>query len=253
MTCRSPQEISADERISSCTAALQSKNYSSFYANLAYGKRAEAYLEKGDFDAAILDITQVMKLYPSNLSVYSLRALAYLQKGDFERAIADYARVTDDPKSPPFFRYYRARGIAYLTAGSLPEALRDLNRSIELNPKDSRTALWLEVVARRSRLPSRLAETEAQLDMTKWPAPVVRLFLGNVTREQVLMAADDGDAKGRDSRICQANFFGGELAMQRGTREEAVRLLRLAAADCPNNLAERAAAKAELNAFGANL
>ena len=55
LTCTSPREISADERIASCTAVLGSKN-SSLNANSAYGKRAEAYLEKGDFDSAILDI-----------------------------------------------------------------------------------------------------------------------------------------------------------------------------------------------------
>ena len=31
--------------------------------------------------------------------------------------------------------------------------------------------------------------------MTKWPAPIIRLFLGEMTLEEVLAAADDADAK----------------------------------------------------------
>ena len=36
-----------------------------------------------------------------------------------------------------------------------------------------------------------------QIDMSKWPAPLIRLYLGELTQEAVLAAADDPDAARR--------------------------------------------------------
>jgi tetratricopeptide (TPR) repeat protein len=93
--CLSTQQIPADERISSCTAALESGSSSSFYANRAYANRAMAYLDRGNSDGAIADIAQVIQRYPTNVYAYASRGFAYLQKGDFDRAIADYTRLID--------------------------------------------------------------------------------------------------------------------------------------------------------------
>ena len=103
---------------------------------------------------------------------------------------------------------------------------------------------------KRSNLPSRLAQAMTQVDMTKWPAPVIRLYLGQMTPGAVLAAADDPDADVKRRRVCDANFFIGELALQQGTKEEASRLFRSAATDCPKDRTARTAANAELKALG---
>jgi hypothetical protein len=46
----------------------------------------------------------------------------------------------------------------------------------ELGPKYAYTALWLDIAERRNNIASHLALAAKQLDMTTWPAPVVRLF-----------------------------------------------------------------------------
>ena len=56
----------------------------------------------------------------------------------------------------------------------------------------------------------------------------------------------------KKGQLCEANFFNGELALQRGTKEEAVRLFRLAVADCPKTFIEWSAANAELMAMNAS-
>ena len=68
----------------------------------------------------------------------------------------------------------------------------------------------------------------------------------------MLAAADDPDANTRKGRICEANFYAGELALTRGAREEAARLFRLAAANCPKLFTESYSAAAELKAIGAS-
>ena len=104
----------------------------------------------------------------------------------------------------------------------------------------------------RSNLPSQLAEATRYIDMTKWPAPVIRLFLGQTTPEAVLAAADDPNAKTKQGKVCEANFYTAELALQRRAKDEATRLFRLAVTDCRKGFTERAAANAELKALGAN-
>ena len=66
----------------------------------------------------------------------------------------------------------------------------------------------------------------------------------------MLAAADDPDAIKKKGQICEANFYGGELSLAKGAKDEAVRLLRLAASDCPRAFTEWDSANAELKALG---
>jgi hypothetical protein len=66
------------------------------------------------------------------------------------------------------------------------------------------------------------------------PARLVRLLIGELTPAAVLAAADDADPNKKRSGL-RSNFFGGELARRQGAKEQATRLFRLAAADCPHS------------------
>jgi hypothetical protein len=153
---------------------------------------------------------------------------------------------------PKYMFAYFSRGLANLYAGdALPNALADLNQATALDPKYAYAALWLDIVGQRSNVPSRLAQAIATIDMTAWPAPVIRMFLGQMPAAAVLAAADDPDATKKKGQVCEANFYSGELALRQGEKDEAARLFRLAAADCPKTLVEWSAANAELKALGA--
>ena len=214
-----------------------------------YNNRGIASRAKGDLDRAIADYNEAIRLDPKDAAYYNNRGNAWRNKGDLDRAIADYneaIRLDQDAGS------YKNRGVANLYAGLLSRALADLNQASELKPKDAYTALWLDVVNKRSNLPSHLPQAIAQLDMTRWPAPVIRLFLGQMTPDAVLAAADDPNAMTKQRRVCEASFFSGELTLMQGAKENAVRLFRLAAADCPKTLIVWSAANAELKALSSS-
>src|SRR4029077_7023654 len=135
--------------------------------------------------------------------------------------------------------------------GAVPKATADLNRSSALDPKEPYTALWLEIVKKRSHHASRLAKTAAIIDMTKWPAPIVRLYLGQITPADASTAADDRDIAIKKGQVCEVNFYGGRLAVQRGKKDDAKRLFELAAAECPRSFLEFGAANADLKALAA--
>jgi lipoprotein NlpI len=136
-------------------------------------------------------------------------------------------------------------------SGSIEKALADFNQASTLGPKDAYLALWVDIVSRRNNLPSRLAQASSRIDMTVWPAPVVRLFMDQMTPAAVLAAADDPDAARKKSQVCDAFFFSGELSLTRGSKDEATRLFRLAASECPHSFNAWDAANAELKALGA--
>ena len=115
------------------------------------------------------------------------------------------------------------------------------------------TALWLDIIGRRSNVPSRLSQAISTIDMTKWPAPVIRMFLGQMTPAAVLAAADDPDATKKKGQVCEAKFYSGELALRQGAKDEATRLFRLAASDCPKDFIEWPAADTEIKSLGAML
>jgi lipoprotein NlpI len=50
----------------------------------------------------------------------------------------------------------------------------------------------------------------------------------------------------KKAQTCEANFYGGKLASQRGKKDEAKRFFELAAAECPKSFIEYGAAISEL-------
>ena len=216
---------------------------------MAYNNRGNAYQAKGDYDRAIADYTEAIRLDPKFADAYYERGAAYSAKGDYDRAIADYTEaIRLNPKI--HVRYFN-RGFANLYAGALPKALADLDQANALDPKWAYAALWLDIVAQRDNVPSRLSQATSTIDMTAWPAPVIQMFLGQMPPAAVLAAADDPDAKKKKGQVCEANFYSGELALRHGEKDEAARLFRLAAGDCPITFIEWSAANAELKALGA--
>jgi lipoprotein NlpI len=214
----------------------------------AFYNRGIAWLEKDNPDRAVADYNEAIRIDPTFARGFVGRGAAYSAKGNNDRAVADYDEaIRLDPKSS---LAYFARGRSYLFAGSVEKALADFNQASAQAPENAYLALWVDFVSRRNNLPSRLAQTSAQIDMTVWPAPVIRLFMDQMTSAAVLAAADDQDATRKKGQVCEANFYSGELSLTKGLKDEATRLFRLAASDCPHSFNERDAANAELKALG---
>ncbi len=64
----------------------------------AYCGRGAAYAGKGDFEKAIADCTEAIRLDPAFAEAYFNRGLAYAAKHDFNKAIPDMKRAKElDP------------------------------------------------------------------------------------------------------------------------------------------------------------
>jgi len=79
-----------DGAIGDYSQALKIDATDSDYLN----SRAQAYAAKNDLDRALADYNQSIKTNPRSVFAYNSRGMAYQRKGDFARAAADYAEVT---------------------------------------------------------------------------------------------------------------------------------------------------------------
>jgi tetratricopeptide (TPR) repeat protein len=216
----------------------------------AYHGRGMVYRLKGDFDRAIADYSAALARDSNLAAAYNDRGSAYRLKGDFEHATADYSAAI--ALYPKWAAPYHRRGYVAFLAADLPKALADLTQANALDPTDAYLALMLDIVAQRSKLPSRLKEMSGKLDMTAWPAPLIRLYLAQLTPEAAMAAAADPDVATGRGRICEANFYTGELALLNDHKDAAARLFGRASADCPLAVSEWELANAELKAMGIN-
>ncbi len=230
--------------------------------NLAgvYEYRGAAYSGTRNYNQAIQDLNESIRLDSSVWSAFYNRGVAYRRMGQNERAIQDFDRaITMAPKIPGV---YTGRGLSYLKMGEVDLAFQDFDRAIRLNPgdvnyrgyayfilgrfgeaaqeyhrfleqarSDADTAyatLWIYISEVRSGQAGRdsLARNAANLDMSKWPAPVVSLFLEETSPEQVLEAARDS---GRRKR-CDAYFYIGQWHLMRGDAAMAAQFFQKAVA-----------------------
>ncbi len=81
--------FSSDQQISGCAEAIQSGKWHGQGVAWAFNNRANAYFRKSDYDHALADYNQAIKLDPQSVSAYDGRANAYSSKDDHDRAVAD--------------------------------------------------------------------------------------------------------------------------------------------------------------------
>jgi tetratricopeptide (TPR) repeat protein len=222
---------------------------------LAYNNRGGRYFDKGDLDRSIADFTAAIRVSPRFATAYYNRGGAYRAKGDNDHAIADLTEAIR--LNPKFTIAYLRRGITYLGSDSLGNAMSDpseadIIQAAEIDPKNAYAALWNDIIGQRNNGKSSLVQAASKIDMTKWPAPLIRLFLGQTTADAVVASADDPNPTTKSEQMCEANFYSGEFALRQGAKDEAIRLFRLAASGCRKMFDEWAAANTELKALGAS-
>jgi tetratricopeptide (TPR) repeat protein len=116
--------------ISACTKLISNRSTKKQILANAYGSRSWAYLQKGAFDLAIADIAEAIKLQPDDPRGYVSRANVYLRRGDFEKALIDYNEAIR--LKPNFGGGYEGRAMTYRHMGDLDRAIQDYNRALKL-------------------------------------------------------------------------------------------------------------------------
>jgi len=104
--------------------------------------RGATFMEQKEFDKAIAEFTNAIRLAPNDASSYAMRCSAYFWKGDFECSIADgETALRLDPKliSTRFLIYnltdaYQKQGEFYLDKNDLDKAIASFTNAIKYSP-----------------------------------------------------------------------------------------------------------------------
>src|SRR6185437_1496024 len=105
-------------------------------------KRGQLYLGIHDYERAIADCTEALRLNPANADVYQTRVIAYRNKKDYDCAIADCtAFIRFNPSDPARQGWYGERAELYEAKGDYKRAQDDLATYIRLQPDSSTSYL----------------------------------------------------------------------------------------------------------------
>ncbi|HSS84290.1 MAG TPA: caspase family protein, partial [Reyranella sp.] len=111
----------------------------------SYNLRGSAYYDKGEYDIAIADFNDALRMGSTSGIIYHNRGNAWRGKGEYAKAIADYdMSIKDDPKSA---FSYQNRGASKQALGDLDGALADINEAIRVDPalaqpRTHRAVIW---------------------------------------------------------------------------------------------------------------
>jgi tetratricopeptide (TPR) repeat protein len=102
---------------------------------LAYERRGNTRLKIEDFQGAIDDFNQLIRLHPNSWVGYRRRGDTRLKTGDFQGAIDDAsAAIRIDSQN---FGGYWSRSLGYLLLKDYNQALADANTALQLYPKSA--------------------------------------------------------------------------------------------------------------------
>ena len=122
-----------DRAIAACSQIIKAGRERPQQLATAYRARAEAYRQKGQFERAIADYSEAIRLNPTYAVAFHERGSAYNAKGDSDKALADLNEaIRLDAKSAAA---YTNRGRVYERQKKYDEAIADHDMAIKLNPK----------------------------------------------------------------------------------------------------------------------
>jgi len=118
------------------TECIETGDLSAFNLTTVYFNRANAHSDLNDFDQAIQDYDEAIRLDPLGADLYLNRGLAYANKANYRQAVLDFDEAIHF--YPNFALAYQNRCIARTLLGRLNEALEDCNESLRLQPDNPR-------------------------------------------------------------------------------------------------------------------
>ena len=131
--CQIESDAKPDEVISSCTAVIQSGRETGRDLASAFTIRGRGYRAKGDYDHAIADYTEAIRIEPNYVLALYSRGIAYFNKKDYDRAIADY--TVSLRLAPGDIIALQNRGHAYQAKQDYDHATADYTEAIRIEPK----------------------------------------------------------------------------------------------------------------------
>ena len=235
----------------------------SYLASTAFFSRVGALREKGAIDAALAEVEKGIAVWPHTTIGYWERALiALFHTGQPAAAAVDLADAIKKGYGHKVTNILLDAG-----AEAMGVVVPGRGWEIDFDTPFVPAAYDLVLQAQLARMRAGTADADTFLKdvqdldhqlfpgffrnmrFTEWPGPLIKLFLGTMTPDEVRAAAT---APGRDARhrACAADFYLAAYHQEKRQDADARRLLQAAADGCPVWAAERGFARADLKRLG---
>jgi len=134
--CAGRKDPIVDVVIEGCTAVIQSNQDPPQKLATAFDNRGVAYRLKGEYDHALQDYEQAIRLNPDNANAYNNLGVIYRIKGDYDRAIADYDEAIW-LKNGDFPAAFYNRALAYADKGEYVHSFADFDVVLRFDAKNA--------------------------------------------------------------------------------------------------------------------
>ncbi len=120
--CNGVDRPSPEAQMSGCTALieanLQGGRDKPRLLAVAHNNRGNVLTGKGEYDRAIEDYNQSIKLHADNPKAFNNRGVVYLKKGEYDRAIQDFNEAIK--LAPGYASPFANRAETYQNQGRIP-------------------------------------------------------------------------------------------------------------------------------------
>ncbi len=131
--CNAADDTPEAAVISDCTRLLDSGKPDQVERANLYYSRGAAHWRNREYDAAINDENEALRINPILSDAYMRRGAAYFGKGDYDRSIADSTKAIEiDPVN---VRAFSNRAIARQRKVDRLGAIADETKAIEIDPQ----------------------------------------------------------------------------------------------------------------------
>jgi lipoprotein NlpI len=208
---------------------------------LPHRLRAEIYRSEVKLDAAQDDMDKAVALDPKSAIEYFSRAQIYEERSKLPEELGDLKLGLG--YEPGNIMARLDMGLVQWKMGALDDATATFQQVVTASPSNAYGVLWLDISRIQSgKTDDDLQKNAAGSDKAKWPAPIVKVFLGTATPDQALKAAQDADPTTQQRQTCEANFYVGEWHLLHQNAALAKPMLEAAANNCPHDFVELSAA-----------
>jgi lipoprotein NlpI len=164
--------------------------------DVSFANRGSAFRQKAEFDRAMLDYDEAIRINPKSASYFVLRGDIFRKKEEFDRAIRDYDEaIRLDPKNDVAFEN---RGTAFRLKREFDRAILDFDEAIRLNPK----AAYVSFINRALSFVDKGQDERAMSDFDAAihlnPSSAMAFFYRGISKRKM------GDFRGADFDIEEA-------------------------------------------------
>ncbi len=190
--------------------------------HLAYNRRGDAFYRLGDYQQSQTDSSQAITLNPQDANAYYDRGFSFYELGKYKEAIADYTQAIK-LNSQNAYAYY-GRGLAKTQLQEHKKAIEDFSKAIALQPKYTDAYLQRGILHRRLKLKqAAIKDFNAIIEINPNDAKAYfqRGLTQSLNKQKAAAINDYTNAINLNSKYIEAYLNRGDIYSELGNQVEA--------------------------------